>query len=182
MLLKALIGAAAALWICAAATAQPGQPDTAAQRAAIERLVWMEGRWEGRAQVSRPGAPPLTVHQTERVTRGLDGLLLLVEGRGFATAAHQEPAIFAAYAVMSYDSARSLYEFRTYTDGRATTAQAQFNADGALVWSIEPGGPVRIRYTINNPSPDRWTEHGEMSRDSGATWTRFIEMDLRRVR
>lgn len=170
-----------AFCITAGAAAQPAGPDLAAQRAAMERLAWMEGGWAGEARLSMPGGPPRIVHQSERASRALDGLLLAVEGRGFATAAHDEPAVFAAYAVLSYDDQRGQYEFRAYNDGRATTAPAHFTEDGALVWSIE-GGPVRIRYTITHPAPDRWVEQGEMSRDSGATWTRFIEMDLRRAR
>lgn len=173
----AMILAGFAVWTPPAA-AQHG-PDTAAQRAAMDRLAPLAGRWQGEASVSSPA--PVIVHQTEQVERALDGLLLVINGTGHATADRTGAPNFQALGVISYDPRRSLYEVRAYThEGHVTTATGEFLSDGAFRWSFAPGGPVQIRFTITFDQTT-WREVGEMSRDNGATWTRTIDLNLRRV-
>lgn len=160
-------------------TAQSGYrgPDLAAQRTAIERLAPLVGVWRGEARVAFPHA--VTVHQTERVERDLDGLVLVVRGTGYADASHSGAPVFRALAVISYDDSRGRYEFRAYNEGRTVTADAQFLDDGSLRWSMSPPG-VQIRYTISFDA-NTWREVGEMSRDAGVTWTPTVEMNLTRA-
>lgn len=170
----------AALALAAPAAAQPWpQPDTAAQRAAIERLAPLVGRWQGEASVFAPAQT--VVHQTEQVERAMDGLLLVINGAGYATAERNGEPVFRAMALISYDLRRGAYEVRAYThEGHATTAAGEFLDDGSFRWSFAPGGPVQARFTIYFDQ-NGWRELGEMSRDNGATWTRTVELDLRRV-
>lgn len=173
----AVIIAGFALWT-PPAQAQHG-PDTTAQRAAMERLAPLAGRWQGEATVPAPG--PATVHQSEVVDRALDGLVLVINGTGHATAERTGAPVFQALGVMSYDPRRGLYEVRAYThDGHVTTATGEFLSDGSFRWSFAPGGPVQVRFTITFDQTT-WREVGEMSRDNGATWTRTVELNLRRV-
>lgn len=188
MKLVTALAALAALAACATATAQPTAtpptasvyrgPDIAAQRAAMDRLAGLLGEWRGEANVFAPQA--MLVHQTERVERDLDGLLILVHGAGYATPERTGAAIFQAVAVISFDDRARRYEFRTYSGGHATTATGEFLTDGSFRWSFS-SGPYLTRFTIafNEAS---WTEIGEMSRDGGATWTRLVELNLTRVR
>jgi hypothetical protein len=167
---------------CATATAQTPPagyqgPNLEEQRAAMDRLAPLVGRWQGEANVLAPHA--MTVHQTELVERDLAGLLIVIHGTGYATADHAGEPVFQAIAVASYDDRRDIYEFRSYTRGYATTATGTFHEDGAFVWQID-GGPVLTRFTIRFDD-ESWTEIGEMSRDRGATWTRTIEMNLTRA-
>jgi len=185
----ALIAAALALSACATATAQtPPEgapqpqvnfrgPDLAAQRAAMDRIAIAVGNWTGEAEVSFPARR--TVYQTERIERGMDGLLLVIHGHGSADAERSGTPIFNAFGVISYDDARQVYEFRVYNDGRAATAEARFLDDGRLQWVMD-FSPVIIRYTVNFTA-DTWHEVGEMSRDGGATWTPTVEMSLTRA-
>jgi len=162
----------------AAAQHQRG-PDTAAQRAAIERLAPLAGRWQGEAQVFQPSER--TVHQTEEVERGLNGLVLIINGTGHATAERTGDPVFRAFAVISYDTRRNQYEVRAYThEGHATTATGAFLDDGSFRWSFTPGGPVQVRFTITFDQT-AWRELGEISMDSGATWTRTVDLNLRRI-
>lgn len=177
--------AAAALAFSPAALAQTDRPsahhrgpDVAAQRAAMERISGMAGDWQGVANVTFPTA--ITVHQSEHIESEMNGLLLVIRGRGFAGADRSGAPIFNAFGVISYDDARQVYEFRVYNDGRAATAEARFLDDGRLQWVMN-FAPVIIRYTIELEN-DTWREVGEMSRDNGATWTQTIEMNLTRVR
>jgi hypothetical protein len=152
-------------------------PDLAAQRAAMERIAGMAGDWRGEANVTFPATR--TVHQNEHIERDMNGLLLVIHGNGYATADRTGAPIFNAFGVISYDDARQIYEFRVYNDGRAATAEARFLDDGRLQWTMN-FSPVIIRYTITLGA-NTWNEIGEMSRDSGATWTQTIEMNLTRV-
>lgn len=162
----------------AAQPQRPRGPDLAAQRAAMERLAPLVGDWQGPANVLFP--VERTVFQSEHVERDMHGLLLVIHGTGYASAERTGEPIFNAMAVISYDDARQIYEFRAYNDGRAVTAEARFLPDGRLQWQMN-FAPVIIRYTITLGAAT-WGEIGEMSRDNGATWTRTIEMNLAKVR
>ncbi|MGH6951074.1 MAG: hypothetical protein ACREH4_09385, partial [Vitreimonas sp.] len=95
-------------------------PDVAAQRAAMDRLAPLVGRWQGEASVQRPSA--MIVHQTEQVARDLDGLILQIRGTGHATAARTGAPVFQAVATISFNERRSVYEVRSYThEGYVTT-------------------------------------------------------------
>ncbi len=176
----AIAALAALVLFTPAAAAQSYQPpNVAEQREAMARLAPLIGRWSGEANVLSPTA--MRVHQSEHVEAALDGALLIVRGAGYDNAQHNGEPIFQALAVISYNDARDLYEFRTYAMGHAATATGQFLEDGAFRWSLAPGGPVRIQYTIRF-GRDAWSEIGEMSTDNGQTWTRTIDMSLTRAR
>lgn len=145
----------------------------------MARLAPLLGRWLGEANVSAPH--PMTVHQTEHVESALDGLLLVIRGVGYATPDRTGAPVFEAMAVASFDDRQGLYEFRSYTRGYATTATGMFLDDGSFRWSINAGGPVRMRYTIRF-TDSTWRETGEMSTDGGATWRPTVDMNLRRPR
>lgn len=177
--MRFLFAALAILLLPTAAFAQGHRPpDIAAQRAAMERLAPLVGRWQGEARLQQPQA--MTVYQTEEVELALDGVALLVRGTGHGDAERSGAPVYQALAVLSYDDARRIYEFRTYARGYVSTAIGELLEDGSFRWSINPGGPVRIRYTITITG-DRWREIGEMSYDNGTTWQQTIDMNLRRL-
>lgn len=154
-------------------------PDTAAQRAAMERLTPLVGDWQGEASVTQPVVT--TVHQTEHVEWALDGLLLVIRGTGYATAERSGEPVFAALAVISFNERSGVYEVRSYThEGYVTNATGQFLEDGSFRWGFAPGGAVQMRFTIALDQ-DSWREHGEMSFDNGNTWTPTVQLDLRRL-
>lgn len=152
-------------------------PDLEAQRAAMERLSGLVGRWRGAAALTFPSQQ--TIYQTEEVERSPDGLLLLIRGVGYASAAQSDAPIFRAFGVISYDDTRQVYEMRAYNDGRAVTAEARFLEDDRFQWIMD-FSPVIVRYTLTFQGM-RWREIGEVSRDNGSTWSQTIEIDLARV-
>lgn len=153
-------------------------PDVAAQAAAMQRLAPLVGRWQGEAQIS--GSHAMTVHQSELVETALDGRLIIFRGTGFATAERTGTPVFRAFAVVSYDDRRGVYEFRSYAYGYAGTSTGAFAPDGAFVWSPPASGPVQTRFTIRFDA-NTWHEVGETSRDGGQTWTQTIDMRLSRA-
>jgi len=176
--LLAALGLAAAL-IAAPASAQDfSGPNLDEQRAAMQRLAPLVGRWQGEAQVTSPRA--MTVYQTEQVEIALDGLIMIVRGAGHANADRAGDPVFQAFAVLSYDDRRDIYEFRTYVYGHATTATGEFLSDNAFRWSVDPPGPFALRYTITFDATT-WREIGETTQDDGATWTQTIALDLRKL-
>ena len=180
-----LLFAAAFIAFGASASAQPATapppaaqqrhgPDLAAQRAAMDRIADMAGEWAGEVEVMSPVARH--VFQTEHIERDMNGLLLVIHGRGYATPDHAGDPVFTAFGVISYDDRRGIYEFRVYNDGNAATAEARFLDDGRMQWLMN-FAPVQIRFTITRDT-SHWNEIGEMSHDNGATWSRTVEMNL----
>jgi hypothetical protein len=159
-------------------SAQPRGPDIAAQRAAMERLAPLAGRWQGEADVRFP--VQTHVFQTEDAHAHLDGLVFVIRGAGHATADRTGAPVFQAFAVISYDERRQLYEVRAYNNGYATTATGTFLEDGRFQWTIEAAPTVRMRFTIAFDA-DTWRETGELSRDSGATWSPTVDLFLTRA-
>jgi hypothetical protein len=179
--MRLLAAAAAAFLLLAgpAAAQHHRGPDTAAQRAAMDRLAPLVGRWQGQAQVFQPAQR--SVYQTEEVERALGGLVLMINGTGHATAERSGDPVFRAFAVISYNTQTSTYEVRAYTqEGHATTATGEFLEDGSFRWSFAPGGRVQVRFTIAFDETS-WRELGEISMDDGATWSPTVELTLQRA-
>lgn len=164
-----------ALALAGPAEAQMG--DGSAQRAAMDRVGFMVGRWRGDAWMQQPGGRVSTT-MTETIERRLGGAVLLIEGRGVIPAAGGVPERVAHHAlgILSFDPA-SGYSLRSCIAQGYCGDFAVSVTDSSLVWSREvPGGRIRntARYTATT-----WTEIGEFSRD-GTTWMQTMEIRLRR--
>ena len=75
----------------------------------------------------------------------------------------------------TYFDALEFQFFRTYIDSEGERLELRgFVLDGALVLEgVEPdptGTPVNVRVSIRDETPDRITEHWEVSMDGGQTW------------
>lgn len=169
---------AAAVMLLAVQPLSGQMPDGSANRAAIERLAFMVGRWRGEAWMQR-GPERVQTIMTETVEAKLGGTVLQVEGQGIATGSGGAAprVVHHALAVVSFDAQTSAYGLRSYV------ASGQFGdfvltlAPGGVSWSREvPGGRIRNTAQIAN---GEWREVGEFSRD-GTTWTQIMEMRLRR--
>lgn len=149
-------------------------PLLAAQRAAMQRLERMDGRWRGTATMSLPGGRKQTLTQTERVGPALDSTLRMVEGRGYNAAGATE---FHALGVISYDPAKQRYSMRSYARGQSGDFELT-PTDSGFVWTI-PAGPMTIRYTATIRA-GRWHEVG-VREMPGQPAVPFIELDLERI-
>jgi hypothetical protein len=152
-------------------------PDPAATKAALARLDFMIGRWEGDAWQLR-GTERVQTRMLEIVERKLGGTALLVEGRGTMTApGAEERVVHHALGIISFEPNTGKYTLRSYL---ATGQSGEFEltlVDGGVMWMRDvPGGRIRntARFTENG-----WHEVGEFSRD-GTAWTQTMEMRLRR--
>jgi len=156
-------------------------PDGSANRAAIERLNFMVGRWRGEAWMLRGAGERVQTTMTEIVEPKLEGTVLQVEGLGVipSEGGGAPRPVHHALAVVSFDPRAGGYVMRSYIATGQSGDFALTLIDGGVSWTREvPGG--RIRNTARF-ADGLWHEIGEFSRD-GTSWTQTMEMRLRRER
>lgn len=148
----------------------------AAKEAAMDRIAFLAGEWEGEGWM-RAGERSGSFRGTESVTPLLGGRVLVIEGR------HHEPEsgeqVHHAVAVVTYDAEAGHYWFRSEVDGAGGVDATGEMVDDAFVWTMTtPWGTMR--YTIRLNEAGEWHEIGEMTRD-GDNWVQHFEMTMRRV-
>ena len=156
--------------------AQPRQPDVAAQKAAMKKLEFLAGKWEGDAKVLRGPGEPIAVRQSEDVQMKLDGLLMVVEGTGRDPQSGK--VVFNAMATISFDDAAGIYRFRSYSEGRYLDTEIRVTEKG-FEWGMEMG-PAKVRYTMKLNEKGEWVELGEVVFGT-APPRKTMEMTVRRV-
>lgn len=169
--------------VAATATAQapPPDPDLAAKKEAIARLAFLAGIWKGEAWMEMGPGGKHTTHSFEKVQLKAGGVALLIEGRHTEGEGAAEKVVHDALAVVTWDPAAGRYQVSSVlATGRGGQFPGWMDGD-AFVWSPQSEGPRRIRYTIRLDDQKRWSETGEMSTDSGATWKVFFGMTLTKV-
>ena len=150
-------------------------PDKAAHQAAMAKLSFLVGEWEGGGMMAMGPGPRLPFTQTERIQFKHDGTLLLIEGQGKAP--QTGAVVHDALAVMTFDTASQKYRFRSFAAvGRFVDTEAAVEGNKMIWWMN--AGPQKIRYTITVDN-GVWREIGERSAD-GTTWTAFFEMTVKR--
>jgi hypothetical protein len=153
-------------------------------RAALKKLEFLVGTWEGEAWSIMPNQPKETLTQSEVVSWDLDGSILVIKGLGkkMDPETREEAVVHQALAILSYDPQQKSYRFNTYVaDGRSSSADAFIKDTGEFVWITEAGNGYKIRYTIKLNDAGQWTEVGEWSRDE-ENWRQFFGMTLDRVK
>lgn len=155
--------------------AQGPAPELEATKAAIRKLEFMTGEWEGNGW-HQMGPKRSEFTSKERVRLAAGGTAVLVEGdhRG-------SDGNFEAVGLISWNEKAKAYEFRSHTsEGRAGLSDLTVTGERRAEWTFTvPQG--RIRYTLDMGEGNTWTEVGEFSRD-GKEWRKFFEMSLKRVK
>jgi hypothetical protein len=158
--------------------APEGRPDPqavmAAQRKALMRLAFMDGAWRGTAWTMLPSGEKHTVTQTERIGPFLDGIVRVIEGRGYDV---DGKVTFNAFGTISYSPDTNRFTMHSYALGSVGDFILTPSADG-FVWEI-PAGPVTIRYTAV-VKDGTWKEVGDRI-TPGKEPIRFFEMNLKRL-
>jgi hypothetical protein len=154
------------------------QSSASTQREEMKKMNFLAGEWQGTGWIITPDGKRNEFTQTEKIQYKVDGLTLLIEGRGQNKSSGAD--VFEALAVISYDEKAKLYRFRSYTnEGRSGEAEAKL-IPGGMEWGMKfPGG--QFRYTIKLTDKGEWFEIGEFSQDE-KNWRKFHEMTLQRVK
>ena len=153
--------------------------DVEAQRAAMQRLAFMVGKWQGEGWMES-GGERHAFRGGEVVQEKLGGLTLLVEGTFWdVDNPIRRTPVHATLGVISAAPPTSNYRFLTWLANGRTGEQELVLRDKGWAWDIEfPGGAVR--YTMQLKRDDEWFEIGERTADGGQTWNKFFEMTLRK--
>jgi hypothetical protein len=155
-----------------------GRPDPvklmATQQQAMLKLSFMDGAWRGSAWTVLPNGEKHHITQTERIGPFLDGVVKVIEGRGYEA---DGKTSFNAFATVSFNPATNGYSMHSYAQGFVGDYVLTPTADG-FTWEI-PAGPMTIRYTAVIKD-GTWKEVGDRiipNKDP----IRFFEMELKRL-
>jgi len=154
-----------------------------ANREAMKKVAFLAGKWTGDATVQTGKGAAKTIQQTEDIRFRLNGVVLLIEGKGIGKLpdSDKEGVVFGSLATMSYDTEAKKFLMRAYTmDGNMVDPDVTVS-DSGLVWQFAPPkAKVQVRFTIA-VTGDTWVETGETSFD-GKTWNKYLDMKLKRVK
>lgn len=156
----------------------PSQGVDAVER--LKPLTPMAGTWSGTATFDRGPGGKAQVQQEERIQVKLDGAAVLIEGHGKMQQGGEASSVHDALGVIYVDPRSGDVKMLAVTrQNGAVIADVTLGEDGSIGWGFETAmGLVRYKIVLQG---DTWTETGEMSRDGGATWRPFLEMNLKRV-
>jgi hypothetical protein len=135
---------------------QPASNSADVQREAMRKLSFLAGHWSGPATIFRGPGEALHLTQTEDVEYKLDGLILLIQGKGTSA---DGKVLFSALATIAYDDAAQTYRFRAYHDGHYLDTELSVPADG-FSWSFTVG-PAQIVNTMQLTGKGEWHEVSE---------------------
>jgi len=152
-----------------------GQPNVAAQRAAMSKLGFLIGQWSGPLMLQSGPGPARHLVQSEDVHPKLDGLVLLVEGMARASSGR---AVFQALATISYDDVTATYRFRAYNDGRYLDTKLSVIGKG-FSWGYT-AGPATITNTMRLTPAGEWSEKTTVSVGAAPPHT-TVELTLHRI-
>lgn len=153
----------------ATVNAQIPQTDSEA-KAAISKLAFMTGQWEGEGWMMTPDGQKHPFSQTEDIAFKLDSTAILIEGHGKTG----NTVVHDALAVLTYNKDDKSYTLRSYL---ANGQQGDFKAEldnEKLTWYPTES----MRYVILLNEKGQWQEKGEFNR--GNDWFQFFEMTLDR--
>jgi hypothetical protein len=159
MALKLLL-TAFVIWLpCMSQT--PRRPDLQAQRTAMKKLSFLVGKWAGEARLLRGPGDWISVVQTEDAQYKLDGLVLVIEGVGRATA--DSKPLLQALGIISYDDESGIYRMRAFNDGRFLESDVTLTEDGqGMKWGFSLG-QIKTSSTLRISSQGDWTELSEIT-------------------
>lgn len=146
-------------------------PTPDAQLAAMAKLEYMIGNWQGEGWIDM-GGRRMTFRGGEKIHKKLNGVAQLVEGSFFAKpeGAPAEIPVHTTLGVISYDPKTSKYRFASWlATGGSGTAELVVG-DNGWSWTTENG--VKFTMTLVD---GQWVETGE------AGGKQFFEMRLKKT-
>jgi hypothetical protein len=156
----------------------PRVPDLNAQRAAMQKLAFLIGKWTGEACLLQGPGQSIDLLQTEEAQYKLDGLLLVIEGVGRSKSDNQ--LILQALAVISFDDESATYQMRAFNDGRFLESELKLlDEPNAISWGFALG-PLKSNSVLRLNNRGEWTEFAELIVGS-APPKKLIELTVRRV-
>lgn len=165
-----------------AAAQPPGQqhqPPAPQVKAAMAKLAWLEGAWEGTGWRDGPHGRE-TFNASEKAHWELDGLVLVFHGRGWDEKDTGETVEgHKAFGVLSFEPFSQTYHFDAFVkEGYQTRSNAEVG-DNQYRWSYPAGPEMEMRFRARLTGDGEWLETGE--RCAGEACTKFFEMRLKKT-
>ncbi len=158
------------------AQGQMADGPTSAELAAMKKLSFLAGKWEGDGWMQQ-GPQKQNFKGAEHVQIKLQGKALLVEGLFMNP--DSKKTIHETLAVITFDEKSGKYKFNTYLFNRPNgefDLQAQENG---FTWQMKPGNDMVIDYTMKLEA-GVWHEVGEITMPSRPKF-KFLEMKLKKL-
>jgi hypothetical protein len=144
---KTLLLAACLLSLSSPASAQaPASPQSllTAQRAAMEKLAFLDGVWRGPAWSITPDGR-YEIIQTERIGPLLGSSVRVIEGRGY----NADGSVgFNALGIISFDPGSGRYSLHSYALGRSGDFPFTVTPNG-YQWEVPAGPGAVVRYSAS---------------------------------
>ncbi len=143
---------------------------------ALQKIAFLTGSWKGSGYMQM-GPQKHSFNQTEIIALKVNNTVIQIEGEG-KDKQNPEITIHQAFAIISYDIQNAKYLMKAFRgDGGQIDAEATLIDDHTFQWSFSNPMAGQIKYIITVLN-NKWTEIGEMSRDSGKSWNNYFEMTL----
>ena len=153
-------------------------PDLTAQRAAMKKLGFLVGKWNGEARLLRVPGEWMDLHQSEEAQYKLDGLILVIEGVGRTKSDGR--LVLQAFGVISFDDETATYRMRAFNDGRFLESEVKLlDQDKAISWGFALG-PITTKSVLRINESGEWTELAEIKIGSESPKT-LLELTVRRA-
>ena len=151
--------------------AQRRMPTPDAQLAAMAKLEYMIGNWQGEGWMEM-GGRRMTFRGGEKIQKKLNGVAQLVEGSFFSKpeGAPAEIPVHTTLAVISFDPKTSTYRFASWLANGGSGSTELVVSDTGWHWVTEQG--IKFTMTLTD---GQWVETGERA------GTKFFEMRLKKV-
>lgn len=146
-------------------------PNLATQRAAIAKLAFLVGVWDGVARAIQPDGASIEFRGDDVITLKNGGTILVIHGRAFApgATADLEPER-ESFGIIHYDDAVKRYGLKTFAQGLFfSTGEITAIDDGYVQWTL-PTPEGLMRFDLSATGKDTWKEEIYVSADGGATW------------
>jgi len=155
----------------------PRLPDLNAQRAAMKKLEFLIGKWNGQARLLRGPGEWVDLHQSEDAQYKLDGLILVIEGVGWTiTDGH---SVLQALGIISFDDESATYRLRAFNDGRFLESDVKLlDQDAGIRWGFVLG-QIKTQSVLRINESGEWTEVAEIQIDSEPP-KKLLELTVRR--
>jgi hypothetical protein len=155
----------------------PRTPDVEAQRAAMQKLGFLIGKWSGEASVLRGPGQFVDLSQTEEAQFKLDGLVLMIEGIGRAKS--DGKLALQALGLISFDDEAGTYRMRAFNDGRWLETEVTLAGEGSTItWGFTMG--EFKTNSILRIDKGEWTELAELTIGTRPP-QKLMDLTVRRV-
>jgi hypothetical protein len=170
----------AAIFTATLTLAPPSRAQSEERLSTVAPFALWLGEWKGSGWSMGPTGERTEFELTESVKERVAGSVLLVEGHGVRTSGAQKGAVSHDGIVLVYRDTSGRLRWNGHDAASGMLDAEIIPGDRGFQWSFKADARGTLVRFIIALDTDRWQESGDVSSD-GTSWTRFMEMTLRKV-